>query len=142
MIDRASSTHLSWQGDCGGRASLMWSAASLRVRSGGGRQKPAVAAHPNSGVVWRMSSEISHGEVTAHGIRRSLAASVHRACRGCGAPGIFKEAGTFTGDYPAIIVSHTDPRLGQPVGDVCPHCDTPRPIVEDRGEIWSQEVAL
>lgn len=65
--------------------------------------------------------------------RRTLHATVIRACQSCGAPGTYH-------DVPDVNVGCFDPaRKGLPVGPVCPNCGAPRPEDEDRGEIWRKD---
>ena len=51
--------------------------------------------------------------------RQSVAATVIRACRNCGSPGVDDK--------------------GQPVGNICPTCGSVRPPDEDKGEVWVKE---
>ena len=54
---------------------------------------------------------------TAHvGIKRSLEATVVRACKQCGASGIDEH--------------------GYPIGEYCPQCGSVRPESENLGQIW------
>jgi len=65
--------------------------------------------------------------------KQTLNATVIRACSSCGAPGHFH-------DVSGVNVGCYDPsRINEPVGDVCPCCNAPRPAVEDKGQIWSKE---
>lgn len=51
--------------------------------------------------------------------RQSVSATIVRACRHCGAPGMVD---------------------GKPVGEICHSCGKDRPPNEDKGEIWFREV--
>lgn len=55
---------------------------------------------------------------TRHGLKRSLEATVIRACRKCNAPGVDDN--------------------NKYVGETCPICGSDRPPVESQGVIWSQ----
>ena len=65
--------------------------------------------------------------------KQSLHATVIRACPGCGAPGVFGATEAYREQHPQLYRPDLD---GQPVGDTCPKCLTPRPAPEPQGEIW------
>jgi len=67
-------------------------------------------------------------------VRRSVEATVIRACEFCHAPGRYLSLPEWSG-YPGIAVKAGDPRDGQPVGDVCPNCGARRTPDEPLGEI-------
>lgn len=50
--------------------------------------------------------------------RQSVSATIIRACRHCGAPGVVD---------------------GQPTGEICHNCGEDRPPDENKGEIWFRE---
>lgn len=66
--------------------------------------------------------------------RRSLEATIIRACRNCGAPGLYQKTEAFREKYPKV---YSPERFGQPVGDVCPQCGADRPADKDLGELTS-----
>jgi len=53
-------------------------------------------------------------------MKRTLSASIVRACPTCGASGLAE--------------------AGKAIEDKCPKCGTDRPVIEDLGEIWKKEV--
>lgn len=63
-----------------------------------------------------------------------LHAQVNRACKNCGAPGVFHAVD------PNINPGCYDPyRAGQAVGEICPNCNAPRAKTEEHGKIWSKK---
>jgi len=68
---------------------------------------------------------------------QALAVTIHRACP-CGAPGVYHSDEWIMHQYAGCWVACDDPRVGQPVGDVCPHCNKSRApsLIEHVGEIW------
>ncbi len=64
--------------------------------------------------------------------RQCLIASVSRACRNCGAPGVWQAD-------PVIPELFNPGAVGQDVGAICPRCGAARPEPEQLGEIWSRE---
>lgn len=77
-------------------------------------------------------------QVTATTITRkqSLIASVSRACKGCGAPGVYQNDKSWIDRYPEL---YRPAWAGRDVGSNCPHCGQKRPEIEKLGEIWSRE---
>lgn len=71
--------------------------------------------------------------------RQSLAATVHRACRHCGAPGVYSTEPRIHTHWRACHVPPGSPLDGQPVGNFCPQCGGRRPAAEQLGEIWHKE---
>lgn len=68
--------------------------------------------------------------------RNELHATVHRACKNCGAPGVWH-------DIPGELNKKCyDPLLkGQPVGDICPQCGSSRiEQNESKGLLWYQRI--
>lgn len=61
--------------------------------------------------------------------RYSVSATVVRACRNCGAPGLYHA----NPDGPGALFNPA--RAGQSVGEICPNCGSPRFAGEDRGEL-------
>lgn len=68
--------------------------------------------------------------------KQSLVASVSRACKGCGAPGVYQNDKSWIDRYPEL---YRPAWAGRDVGTNCPHCGQKRPEIEDLGEIWSRE---
>lgn len=84
----------------------------------------------------------SHGESLPVGItrRQTLHAQVIRSCAKCGAPGYWH---TTPGVNPGCYAPDKVTQLGSdPVGDTCPNCLSPRPPVEDLGEVWTKFFGL
>ena len=81
-------------------------------------------------------SEVSSGAESFR--EQALSVTIHRACRICGAPGIYHDTAWIQHQFTACWVASDDPRIGQPVGDICPHCNTKRDpsLTEHLGEIW------
>lgn len=69
---------------------------------------------------------------------QALAATVHRACTSCGAPGIYNNLDWVYASFPGCYVEAVDERVNQPVGNVCPNCKANRNpgLIEKLGEIW------
>lgn len=67
--------------------------------------------------------------------RNELHINVQRACTHCGAPGVWHN---IPGEVNARCY---DPlRAGQPIGDICPQCDSPRVANEPHGLVWYQRL--
>ena len=81
---------------------------------------------------------------TASFREQALTATVHRACTTCGAPGVYHDLAWVQQDFPSCWVDAIDPRMGQPVGTHCPHCQSARApgLVERLGEIWRKRFVL
>jgi hypothetical protein len=83
--------------------------------------------------------------VTSEQIRtwreQGLSATVHVACSNCHAPGVFTSAAQIKPAFPACYVEPGDERDGQPVGEICPHCQTGRAptLIKRLGEIWRRK---
>jgi hypothetical protein len=69
--------------------------------------------------------------------RKSLEATVIRACRFCQAPGTYVAHESIKIGWPGCYVTDNDPLKGQPVGKICPNCMRPRAasLVENHGEL-------
>lgn len=75
----------------------------------------------------------------AHTYRsQGLSATVHRACRDCGAPGVWTSGDSIKQGWPGCHVEADDALLGQPVGPMCPNCTGDRApgLWQSLGEIW------
>ena len=82
-----------------------------------------------------MADDISHDVQSFR--EQALAVTVHRACP-CGAPGIYHSDDWVMQQYGNCWVPWDDPRVGQPVGEICPHCNKSRApgLIENLGEVW------
>lgn len=60
------------------------------------------------------------------------------ACPKCLAPGVYRVKDEWFSQWPEICVDELSPLVGQPVGNICPHCKSRRDdkLVEDLGTIW------
>lgn len=74
-----------------------------------------------AGLVWYLPDPLNDEDAevnAAIGIKRSLHATIIKACPNCGAPGVDGYGNVITGQ--------------------CPNCGTDRPEPINKGEIWSQ----
>jgi hypothetical protein len=83
-------------------------------------------------------SNPSHSAGDASYREQALAVVVHRACKSCGAPGVYNDAEWIQQEYTACWVAADDPLMGKPVGDTCPNCNANRGpgLIERLGEVW------
>lgn len=80
-------------------------------------------------------------EVSRHGRtwrQQAVSATVYKACPNCASPGVYDSNRFIQANYPANFVEPDDPRHGQPVGSICPKCNTLRDpgLTVRLGEIW------
>jgi hypothetical protein len=68
--------------------------------------------------------------------RQAVEATVLLACASCRAPGVYKDHESIRAGWPGCYVASDDPRLGQSVGPICPHCGETRPDGKSLGIIW------
>ena len=80
-----------------------------------------------------METEIINSNIVR---RQTLELSISRACKECGAPGVFQRDQSYIEKYPEV---YRPAWAGRVVGAVCPHCGLRRPEAEQLGEVWKQE---
>lgn len=69
------------------------------------------------------SANVVRSGVGQRGVMK-LAANVHRACKKCGAPGVYRSELSIKREWPGC---YSVKKAGQPVGAECPNCGAKRP---------------
>lgn len=82
-----------------------------------------------------MSVQEKSPNVTLGLTRKSLEATIIRACRKCGAPGVASSSDYVKANWPGCYDPSVLPGYSRPVGDICPNCQARRPRNEDQGEL-------